>query len=411
MLDAPRSRTRRTFFLTASGAVVVLILVAAHDVILPFVIALVIAYVLTPLVTVVERRRVPRGAALIVVYAVVLGSIGGFAVAVAPRIGLEFSNLRNALPAAAEEARSRWVPAISARMRALGLAPAEPDHTAEAPEPTPTSAFVVRPDVDGGGLAVDVGSGVDIVETKSGWSIEPSRDRRDLPFDPGRIVADAASRTFAYAAENSLEVARTVRDLVATVTRSIFVFFITLMLAAYMILTRERIVAFFRSLVRSEARPSFDALVERVDRGLSGVVRGQIIICGINGVLSAVGFVFVGLKYWPVMALIAAVFSLVPIFGSIASAVPAVAVALTQGIGTAIFTVTWIIGVHQLEANLLNPKIMGDSAQIHPVLVIFALFVGEHFFHVPGALLAVPTMSIAQSLFLHLRAEFAPVTD
>ena len=62
----------------------------------------------------------------------------------------------------------------------------------------------------------------------------------------------------------------------------------------------------------------------------------------------------------------------------------------------------WILGIHQLEANVLNPKIMGDAAKIHPVLVIFSLLAGEHFFRVPGALLAVPTMSIAQSLFLHL---------
>jgi predicted PurR-regulated permease PerM len=53
---------------------------------------------------------------------------------------------------------------------------------------------------------------------------------------------------------------------------------------------------------------------------------------------------------------------------------------------------------------LLNPKIMGDAAKIHPVLVILSLLVGEHFFHLPGALLAVPTMSIAQSVFLHFRA-------
>jgi predicted PurR-regulated permease PerM len=101
------------------------------------------------------------------------------------------------------------------------------------------------------------------------------------------------------------------------------------------------------------------------------------------------------------MALVAAVFSLVPIFGSIASAVPAVAIALTQGLGTGVFVLAWILGIHQLEANVLNPKIMGDAAKIHPVLVIFSLLVGEHFFHVPGALLAVPTMSIAQTLFLH----------
>jgi predicted PurR-regulated permease PerM len=167
-------------------------------------------------------------------------------------------------------------------------------------------------------------------------------------------------------------------------------------------LTRERIVAFFRSLVRPNRRESFDRLLVRVDGGLSGVVRGQLIICGINGVLSAVGFAIVGLKYWPVMAIVSALFSLVPIFGSIASAVPAIAVGLTQGVGTALFVLGWIVGIHQLEANVLNPKIMGDAAKIHPVLVIFSLLAGEHFFRVPGALLAVPTMSIAQSLFLHL---------
>ncbi|MGH7269490.1 MAG: AI-2E family transporter, partial [Polyangiaceae bacterium] len=171
---------------------------------------------------------------------------------------------------------------------------------------------------------------------------------------------------------------------------------------------RERIAAFFRSLVHEPARPSFDALLVRVDRGLSGVVRGQLVICGINGVLSAIGFAIVGLKYWPVMALISAVFSLIPIFGSIASAVPAVAIGLTQSLGIGSFVLLWIIGIHQLEANVLNPKIMGDSAKIHPVLIIFALLAGEHFFHVVGALLAVPVMSIAQSLFLHFRAVIDP---
>ena len=82
---------------------------------------------------------------------------------------------------------------------------------------------------------------------------------------------------------------------------------------------------------------------------------------------------------------------------------PAVALGLTQGLGTAVFVLVWIIGIHQLEANFLNPKIMGDAAKIHPVLVIFALLVGEHFFHTVGALLAVPAMSIAQSLFQHFR--------
>jgi predicted PurR-regulated permease PerM len=112
-----------------------------------------------------------------------------------------------------------------------------------------------------------------------------------------------------------------------------------------------------------------------------------------------------------VLAVVSTVMSLIPIFGSIASAVPAVALGLTQSFGTALFVLAWIVGIHQLEANVLNPKIMGDAAKIHPVLVIFSLLVGEHLFHIVGALLAVPVMSIAQSLFLHFREVVDGVGD
>jgi predicted PurR-regulated permease PerM len=392
-----------------SAAIAVGVMIAAREVMLPFVLAVVIAYVLTPLVAMLERRKVSRGMAVICVYAIVLGSFGGFVRAVAPRISLEVKNLHQEVPRISDQVRDKWVPAFVDRLRAMGLAPAEAP-AAEPPDATPPGAFVVRPQ-DDGSTAIDVGTGVSVVATHGGWDLEPTHKKEPSPFDVNRIMSDAVGRTFAYAQQNSLEIARMVRDLVTGVSRAIFVFFITLMLAAYTMLTRERIVAFFRSLVRPSRRESFDQLLVRVDGGLSGVVRGQLIICGINGVLSAVGFAIVGLKYWPVMAIVSALFSLVPIFGSIASAVPAIAVGLTQGVGTALFVLGWILGIHQLEANVLNPKIMGDAAKIHPVLVIFSLLAGEHFFRVPGALLAVPTMSIAQSVFLHLNAATSADTN
>jgi predicted PurR-regulated permease PerM len=404
--NQPR-RWHRQLFLSGSAVLALAIVVAAREVMLPFILATVIAYVLAPLVAAVQRRNVSGGLAVLVVYAIVLGSLGGFATLVAPRIALEFRNLHRELPSLANEARDKWLPTITGQMRNVGLAPAEAP-VDESPRPATTSAFVAHPQADGS-IAIDVGSGVSVVPLREGWRVEPNREHdKKEPFDASRLLSDAVGRTFAYAQENSLEVARAVRDLIASVSRGIFVFFITLMLAAYMILTRDRVRAFFRSLVWPDRRGSFDALIERIDSGLSGVVRGQLLICGINGVLSAVGFAIVGLKYWPVMALVAAIFSLVPIFGSIASAVPAIAIGLTQSIGTAFFVLTWILGVHQLEANVLNPKIMGDAAKIHPVLVIFSLLVGEHFFQIPGALLAVPTMSITQSVFLHLNASMAP---
>ena len=80
--------------------------------------------------------------------------------------------------------------------------------------------------------------------------------------------------------------------------------------------------------------------------------------------------------------MVAGMMSLIPIFGSILSSVPIVIVALVSGdqgvdMFRGVAMVLWIIGIHFIEANLLNPKIIGTAAKIHPVLVIFALFLGE----------------------------------
>jgi predicted PurR-regulated permease PerM len=428
------ARRRHTIFLCASAAIVVGVLVVAHSVLLPFVLALVIAYVLTPLVAWVEKRRVPRAAAIILVYVMVLGSLGIFVRFMAPRVGQELASLRRELPGLGHTVRTRWVPAVQRKLRDVGFGPVAPsppetrgpevrpvdpppdthrdhdhDHDRdrqpgdEGPSNEPAPTIVARPRADGS-FGLELSGPLAVTPAKGGgYVIEPQRETREAGFDLDKIVADAAGKSLLYAQHNALEIVKIGRDIIAGVSRFFFVFGITLMLAAYMMLTRERITSFFVSLVRPDARPSFKELLARIDRGLSGVVRGQLIICLVNGVLSAIGFAIVGLKYWPVLALIATVLSLIPIFGSIFSAIPAVALGLTQSFGTAVFVLAWIIGIHQLEANFLNPKIMGDAAKIHPVLVVFSLLVGEHFFHTAGALLAVPCMSIAQSVFTHVR--------
>jgi predicted PurR-regulated permease PerM len=376
---------------------VALVVVVAHEVMLPFVLALVIAYVLMPLVTWVEKRRVSRVGAIVLVYVVVLGSFGLFARLAAPRVGQELALLRREIPEAMSEVRDVWIPRAEEKLRSAGMAPPPPAAVPASHAP----AFIVRSQPDGT-VGVEVGSGARVVQTKNGYAVRSSEEEKEA-HDANRTLADAVGASFTYMEQNALELARIGRDILFGVGRAVFVFGITLMLAAYLMITRERILAFFESLVAPKNRADFRALLGRVDLGLSGVVRGQLVICLINGALCAIGFALIGLKYWPVLAIVATVFSLIPIFGSIASAVPAVLLGLTQSLGTAVVVLLFIIGVHQVEANVLNPKIMGDSAKIHPVLVIFSLLVGEHFFQAVGALLAVPAMSIAQSLFLHFR--------
>jgi predicted PurR-regulated permease PerM len=99
--------------------------------------------------------------------------------------------------------------------------------------------------------------------------------------------------------------------------------------------------------------------------------------------------------------------SLIPIFGSILSSVPIVIVALVSGdqgvdVIRGLAILLWIVGIHLIEANVLNPKIIGTAAKIHPVLVVFALFLGEYGYGLVGALLAVPILSAIQVVFMYL---------
>jgi predicted PurR-regulated permease PerM len=158
-------------------------------------------------------------------------------------------------------------------------------------------------------------------------------------------------------------------------------------------------MAFFRGLVPAESRKSYDELLRRMDRGLSGVVRGQLMICIVNGVLTYIGLVLLKIKFSLLLAVVAGMLSVIPIFGTILSTVPIVLFGLTSGLTSGLLALGWIMLIHFLEANILNPKIIGTSAHIHPVIVIFALLAGESAFGLMGALLAVPTASILLTLF------------
>jgi predicted PurR-regulated permease PerM len=160
-------------------------------------------------------------------------------------------------------------------------------------------------------------------------------------------------------------------------------------------------------LFPQNVRDDYDVIIRGIDRGLSGVIRGQLLICLVNGILTYIGLLIFGVKYSLILGVVAALLTLIPIFGSILSSVPIVIVALVSGddgidIIRGLAIGLWIIGIHFIEANVLNPKIIGTAAKIHPVFIIFSLFLGEHSYGLVGALLAVPVLSSIQVVFIYL---------
>jgi predicted PurR-regulated permease PerM len=392
----------RVIFLGASALFAALVLLWSREVLLPFILAVIIAYVLTPAVVFCERRRVPRSVAILLVYAIT-GSILYFsAAAMAPRIYAEALQLSRETPALAHKLATKWAPAVESRVHDF-LGRRQRAESVSEPKP----AVEVRT-LEDGSLAIRLPAGVDVIrDGPDKWRVR-GREEVSGALTGRALLNDGIDQTVEYLKRNALELIRVGQAILTRVMRGVFLTFMTLMVAGYLMHTREDIIRFFRSLPPPGSQRSFDQLMRRVDRGLSGVVRGQLVICGVNGVLSAIGFALFGLKYWPILALIAGVMSLIPIFGSILSTIPAVFIGLTQDFWTALWVLLWILAIHQIEANLLNPKIIGVAAKLHPVLVVFALIAGEHSYGLWGALLAVPALSIAQSLFNHFRFESMP---
>jgi hypothetical protein len=325
------------------------------------------------------------------------------------------------MPRTVQTLRDEWLPEVDRALRSasttlganadvgeeadVGIAGEGDPATDPEAVAAPVASIQVLPREDGGYEVVLPERGVELRQQGDGhYVIAPAHGTEDAARRDLSVQLTEALRGQLRDSEQSVASAlRTAQSLIAAVVGGIFRFFIMLMLSAYLLISSDNIFRFFRQMVRPDRRPIWDHLLRRIDRGLSGVVRGQLLICVVNGVLSGIGFYIAGLDYWPILTLIATVLSIIPIFGAIISSIPAVIVGMQDGFGVALFVLAWIIGIHQVEANLLNPKIMGDAAKVHPVLVVFALLAGEHFFGITGALLAVPVLSIGQSLFVHFR--------
>lgn len=418
--SGPGSVKRRRWFLVVSALLLVAALWVFRSVLLPFLLAIILAYVLSPLVEIGERLVVMgrRPRRWMVVLALYLGLVSGLATLLAttiPQLSEEFTRLAEEAPQVVAKARNQWLPELDRRLRSLAAPYRAASRTPVAPTAdavngqegaTPSIPVVrVTPRPDGSFDVTLPEEGIAIRPAEhGGYRLQPaSKPYKRKEPDLATTITTALSRAIADTERGAFALVETTQHVVAALGRGVFAFVMMLMLSAYILVSTDSIFEFVRSHYPPSKRHQFDDLVRRLDRGLAGVVRGQLTISLVNGVLSGIGFYLLGLKYWVFLTILAAVMSIIPIFGSILSTVPAVLVALPEGFGLALLVLAWVVGIHQIEANLLNPKIMGDAARVHPVLVVFALLAGEKVAGIAGALFAVPVLSISQTLFFYLR--------
>jgi predicted PurR-regulated permease PerM len=369
-----RARNKRLATLAGLWLSVVVALILFRGVVLPFAAAALIAYIVAPLLDRLTqirfgKRRMPRWGAILVIYAFFFFGMYLALFALVPQLYRELARISRE---AVDYANS--------------LTPERVQELARGADAW----------FDAHGIPISLARG----------SEEPGGV--GLSLDVQQLIHNAVGHLSGTLQEKLGDIVTISRNIVTTAFAAVFMLFFMLMVAAFFTVDVVKIRNYVRSLVPPENADDIRFLVERIDRSLAGVVRGQLTICVINGTLTFIGLNVFGVKFAFVLATLATFFSLIPIFGTIISSVPIVAIALASGFKTGLGMLLWIIGIHALEAYLLNPKIMGTAARIHPIVVAFALIAGERTFGILGALFAVPITAVLVAVFDFARLKAQP---
>ncbi len=187
---------------------------------------------------------------------------------------------------------------------------------------------------------------------------------------------------------------------------SIFIFAIIPFIAFYMLKDYHLLKKSVWYLTPRAWRKQGILFLRDVDDSLGNYIRGQLLVCVLIGTISALLFWFVDMKYPLLLGFIVGVTNVIPYFGPIIGAVPAVIIAATISGKMVIISLVIIFILQFLEGNILSPFIVGKSLHMHPLFIMFSLLTGGEIGGILGLILAVPILSITKVAILHAKVHF-----
>jgi len=165
---------------------------------------------------------------------------------------------------------------------------------------------------------------------------------------------------------------------------------VILVISFYLSVQEKGAKRFLVSLTPGEHQSYLADLIDRIENKIGGWLRGQLILMLIVGLLVFIGLSVLGIKYALVLAVIAALFEIVPFIGPILAASPAVILAFFQSSFLALLVIILYIVVQQLQNYLIVPQVMKRTVGLNPVVIIIVLLVGGKLAGLLGVVLAVP---------------------
>lgn len=305
-----------------------------RTVLTPFLFAILIAYILYPLVVAVENRGASRIVAILVVYAILAVVAGVTFWLVIPSFLRDIEEIARKLPEQASQLEDLGQDAVGF-FRRIQL---------------------------------------------------PATIRDGLAIVMERI--QAATESLA---------GRLLQILMATFTHIISLL-ISPIFAFYMLrdhkAMRENLLRYIPAKHRGDAL----FIMQEINGALNGFLRGQLLVCLFVGLFIYGGLYLLGIPYALFIGFIAGLFDIIPYFGPVLGFLPAAALALAESPLTVLWVLALFVAANQIENAVISPKLIGDRVGLHPLIVIFAVFVGAELMGVLGMLLAIPAASIIRVL-------------
>jgi predicted PurR-regulated permease PerM len=177
-------------------------------------------------------------------------------------------------------------------------------------------------------------------------------------------------------------------------------------LSIYLLADGSRVSDWLRRNMPQQQQGRMKFLLDTLQRVVGGYIRGQLLLCGLIGVLVGVGMQVIGVPFALLLGVLAFVLEFIPVLGTLVSGAICVLLALTQGWVIALIVLVYFVVVHVIEGDVVGPRIVGKTIGLHPVVSLAALIAGTELFGIVGALFASPIAGVLQALLVAIWMEW-----
>ncbi|WP_308615787.1 AI-2E family transporter [uncultured Enorma sp.] len=237
------------------------------------------------------------------------------------------------------------------------------------------------------------------------WAVQIAQDFEAISKSSWANELDSMFQSLAnvassYVTQLAGDVGRGLFPILSGFASQLFIFFLGLVLAYWLALDYPKIHREVGTIVGEERETSYRFMVAILSRSVGGYMRSMVITSFVNGVLAFIGLLIAGHPYAALMGVLTGLLHLIPVLGPWISAFAATLLALFYSPMLAVWTLIICMVAQNVTDNVVSPKVMQSSVQIHPAMNLAALVVGSTLMGAIGMVVAIPLCAALKGLFV-----------